>query len=258
MQFSVKERKVLITAAGQGIGAQIARTLHAEGARVHLSDIDGASLDAMCRELPGTTATQADVADPAQVARLTDEADEGLGGFDTLINCAGISGPTCPVEDTPLEEWSATLDINTTGTLLCARSAVRVLKRAGGGSIINMASVAGRLGYPFRSAYSASKWGIIGLTKTWAIELGPHDIRVNAILPGMVEGPRLDKVVRDRAQATGKSEAEVRAQFVSDVSLRRSIAPQEVAAMCVFLLSPQGRSISGQAISLDGNVEVAR
>lgn len=251
-------RHVLVTAAGSGIGAQIARTLLSYGARVHICDRDRGVLDAFCKETPNATASLADVSLEADAERLVAEASAAMGGLDALVNNAGIAGPTAPIEDISLAEWRATYDVNVQGAFLCSRASVPRFKAAGGGSIVNMASVAGRLGYPLRAAYASSKWALIGLTKTLAMELGPSDIRVNAILPGMVTGPRLDNVVAARAHAEGRTEDEVRAGFLSNVSLRRAITPIEVAGLVAYLLSPLGRSLSGQAISLDGNVEIAR
>ncbi|MCO5090883.1 SDR family oxidoreductase [Bosea sp. (in: a-proteobacteria)] len=258
MKLDCTGRRVLVTAAASGIGAEIAKGLAAAGARVHVCDIDEDRIAAFTRSAPGISASVADVSKEDDVARLVQDASRAMGGIDSLINNAGVAGPTSAIEDIGFSDWLSTYAVNVNGTFLCTRAVVPLLKAAGGGSIVNMASVAGRLGYPLRSAYSSSKWAVVGLTKTLAMELGPSDIRVNAILPGMVEGPRLNQVIAARALAKSKSEAEVEAEFLSAVSLRRAVTVQEVAAMVIYLLSPIGRSVSGQAISLDGNVEVAR
>lgn len=258
MNFDCAGRRVLVSAGASGIGAEIARTLAAAGARVHVCDVDADKLAAFGREQPAIGTALCDVANEGAVARMVDAAAENLGGLDALVNNAGISGPTAPIEATDTAAWLRTYDVNVHGTFFCTRAAVPHLRRAGGGSIINVSSVAGRLGFPLRSAYVGSKWGVIGLTKTWAMELGPADIRVNAILPGLVDGPRIRSVIAARAAATGKNEADIEAGFLADISLRRTVKPQEIAALAVYLLSPQGRSVSGQAISLDGNFEVIR
>jgi NAD(P)-dependent dehydrogenase (short-subunit alcohol dehydrogenase family) len=171
------------------------------------------------------------------------------------VNNAGIAGPTAAIEDTSLHEWQQTLDVNLTGAFLCTRSAVPLIKKAKGGSIINISSAAGRHGFPLRSPYSATKFGVIGLTQTWAMELGPSGIRVNAILPGIVEGARQDRVLSAKAETFGISLEAMRQRALERVSLRRMVTAQDIAAQIVFVCSPAGANISGQSLSVDGNVE---
>ena len=178
-----------------------------------------------------------------------------LGGLDALINNAGIAGPTGAVEDIDPAEWRRCIEVDLTGQFLCARRAVPMLKAAGGGSIINMSSAAGKHGYAFRAPYSAAKFGVIGFTQSLAKELGPANIRVNAILPGIIEGPRMTGVIRDRAAQLGVSYDAMEKTYLDRVSLRRMTPPHDVAAMVAFLLSDAGINISGQSISVDGNVE---
>jgi len=178
-----------------------------------------------------------------------------LGGLDALVNNAGIAGPTGGVEDIVPAEWRRCIDVGLTGQLLCARRAVPMLKAAAGGSIVNMSSAAGRHGYAFRTPYSAAKFGVIGFTQSLAKELGPANIRVNAILPGIVEGPRMEGVIRDRAAQLSISETEMEKRYLERISLRRMVSPRDVAATVAFLLSDAGRNISGQSIGVDGNVE---
>ncbi|SPU50261.1 short chain dehydrogenase [Bordetella trematum] len=154
-----------------------------------------------------------------------------------------------------LQAWQATLDVNLTGVFLCARSAVPLLRAAGGGAIVNISSVAGRLGFSLRSPYSASKFGLTGLTQTWAMELGPADIRVNAVLPGLVAGDRAERVISARASAGGLPPEQVRASLVEKVSLRRMTQPEDIANQVAYLCSAEGAIISGQCISVCGNVE---
>jgi NAD(P)-dependent dehydrogenase (short-subunit alcohol dehydrogenase family) len=178
-----------------------------------------------------------------------------FGGLDALINNAGIAGPTGAVEDIDPAEWRRCIDIDLTGQFLCTRRAVPMLKAAGGGSIINMSSAAGRHGYAFRTPYSAAKFGVIGFTQSLAKELGPANIRVNAILPGIIEGPRMTGVIRDRAAQLGVSYDAMEKTYLDRISLRRMTSPHDVATMIAFLLSDAGVNISGQSISVDGNVE---
>ena len=195
MDISLKGLRVVITAGGAGIGRAIARHFVADGARVHVCDVAEGALAETRAALPGIGATLADVSDAAQVDKLFDEAAKHLGGLDVLVNNAGIAGPTAAVEDIAPSDWERTIAINITGQFLCARRAVPLLKVAGGGLIVNTASVAGRLGYPLRTPYAASKWAVVGFTESLAMELGSANIRVNAILPGIVAGPRIERVI---------------------------------------------------------------
>jgi NAD(P)-dependent dehydrogenase (short-subunit alcohol dehydrogenase family) len=193
-----------------------------------------------------------------QVDLVFEDLRQSLGGLDVLINNAGIAGPTAAVEDIDPEGWSRTLVVNITGQFLCARRAVPLLKAAGGGSIINVSSAAGRLGYPLRTPYAASKWAVIGFTKSLAMELGPHDIRVNALLPGIVAGDRMRRVIAARAAAQNVSYDEIAGRYLAQVSLRRMVSYDDLAAMVLFLCSPEGRNISGQSLGVCGNVESLR
>jgi NAD(P)-dependent dehydrogenase (short-subunit alcohol dehydrogenase family) len=186
---------------------------------------------------------------------MFDAISKNLGGLDALINNAGIAGPTGGVDEIDPAEWRRCLEVCLTGQFLCARRAVPMLKSAGGGSIVNMSSAAGRHGYAFRTPYSSAKFGVIGFTQSLAKELGPHNIRVNAILPGVVEGPRMEGVIRARAEQLGISYGEMEKRYLSIVSLRRMVSPNDVAAMVAFILSDAGQNISGQSLGVDGNVE---
>jgi len=172
-----------------------------------------------------------------------------------LVNNAGIAGATAPVEEISIGDWERTIAVDLSGMFYCTRLAVPLLKQAGGGSIINMSSAAGRLGFLLRTPYAAAKWAVVGFTKSLAMELGPSNIRVNAIQPGVVEGERIDRVISAKAKALGKSFDEIRDQMVSKVSLRRMVSPYDIANMALFLATDAGRNVSGQALSVCGNVE---
>ena len=253
MNLTADNLRVIVTAGGSGIGRVIAQTFRDNGARVHVCDIVPEGLDECRRAGIGTT--QADVADPAQVEQLFDEATAGLGGLDLLVNNAGIAGPASAVEAIAIADWDRTIAVNLNGMFYCIRRAVPLLKRAGGGLIINLSSVAGRLGFPFRAPYSASKWAIVGLTETLAMELGPDNIRVNALQPGIVDGERHWRNARRKAELLGISLEEQERRVLSKVSLRRMVSPQDVANMALFLASDLGKNITGQALSVCGNVE---
>ena len=247
--------RVLVTAGASGIGRAIADLLLSEGARVHICDVSDAFLDDFGKVWPQAGRSKADVSSEQDVARLFDDLRAKLGGLDMLVNNAGIAGPTGGVEDIAPGDWRRTIDICLTGQFLCAHHAVPMLKAAGGGAIVNLSSAAGRFGYAFRTPYAAAKWGVIGLTQSLAKELGPANIRVNAILPGIVEGPRMTGVIEARAKQVGVSYAEMEKTYLDRVSLRRMVTAQDVAATVLFLASEAGRNLSGQSIGVDGNVE---
>jgi NAD(P)-dependent dehydrogenase (short-subunit alcohol dehydrogenase family) len=250
---SVKDMRVLVTAGASGIGQAICDTFAAAGARIYICDVDTQALETFSRERPNAGTKVADVSSPEAVASLFDAAEAFLGGLDVLVNNAGITGPTALVENISVEEWDRTIAVDLNSMFYCVRRAVPMLKAAGGGSIINLSSIGGRLGYPLRTPYSAAKWGVVGFTKSLAIELGPANIRVNAIQPGVVEGTRVDRVVEARAQELGLSFDEVKARLVAPISLGRMVSVQDIADMALFLASPSGRSISGQALSVCGD-----
>ena len=253
-ELSARGQRVLVTAGAGGIGRAIVEVLVAAGARVHLCDVDARALEACTAALP-VTGTLADVADEAEVDRLFDEAELALHGLDVLVNNAGIAGPTGAVEEIDPAAWRRCIDVDLTGQFLCARRAVPLLKAANGGAIINMSSAAGRHGYAYRTPYAAAKWGVIGLTQSLAKELGPAGIAVNAILPGIVKGPRIESVIGARAATVGVSYAEMEQQYLEKVSLRRMVGAEDVAHMVLFLVSPLGRNVSGQSLGVCGNVE---
>ncbi|HTU54211.1 MAG TPA: SDR family oxidoreductase [Acetobacteraceae bacterium] len=253
-ELSAEGQRIVVTAGAGGIGLAIVSALVGAGARVHICDVDEAAL-AACGKGLGVGTTRADVSDEAQVDALFDEAARTLGGLDVLVNNAGIAGPTGAVEEIDPAAWRRCIDIDLTGQFLCARRAVPLLKANGSGAIINMSSAAGRHGYPYRTPYSSAKFGVIGFTQSLAKELGPAGIAVNAILPGIVKGPRIESVIRARATQLGLSYAEMEKQYLEKVSLRRMVTAEDVAQMVLFLASPLGRNVSGQSIGVCGNVE---
>ena len=233
----------------------MAETFINEGCRVHVCDIDPGAIDTFLQANPDATATLADVADVAQVERVFAELADRHGRLDILVNNAGIAGPVAHVEDIEPADWDQTIAVNLNGQFYCARRAVPMLKAVRGGSIINISSNAAFSGLPLRAPYSAAKWAVIGFTKTLAMELGPDGIRVNAICPSSVEGPRIDAVIERDAQRRGKSAAEIRDLYLRQSSLRCFIGAEDVANLALFLSSDAGAKISGQALGLDGHTE---
>lgn len=255
MNTAAQGLRVLVTAGASGIGWEIVRTFADAGARVFICDVDGDALDGARAALPEIGGCLADVADPQQVDPMVEAARTFLGGLDVLVNNAGISGPTGAVEAIDIADWNRTIAVDLNGMFYCTRRAVPLIKEQGGGSIINLSSVAGRLGYPLRTPYAAAKWAVVGFTKSLAMELGPANIRVNAIQPGIVEGERIGRVISAKAKALGLSVEQYQGQLLAKVSLRRMVQAADIANMALFLATDAGRNISGQALSVCGNVE---
>jgi len=253
MDLNIRDLRVLVTAGASGIGLATARTFAREGARVHVCDVDAATLDALAATDPGLSCSVCDVADPASVGRLFELVASGMGGLDALVNNAGIAGPTAPCEEVALRDWERTLAVNLTGQFLCAQRAIPMLKASANPSIVNLSSAAGRFGFPNRTPYAASKWGVIGFTKTLSIELGPHGIRVNAICPGSVAGPRIEAVYSSKAALRGVAPEVVRDEMIAKTSLRRMVTADDIANAIVFLASPLGANISGHALPVDAD-----
>lgn len=259
--ISMTPKVAVISAAASGIGLAIARGLSAEGWLVCIGDQDTAAVTGLAKTDPQIVAWHCDVGNPQSVEDFyrsveVELADRGISGIDLLVNNAGVSGPNARLEDQPVSEWQKTIDINLNGTFYMTRCAIPLLRqRAPGASIINMGSNASLFGCPLRGPYVASKWAIIGLTKTLAMELGPEGIRVNAICPGSVEGPRIDRVIAADAATRGLTPEEVAREYKRQSSLRTFARSEDIVAMVSYLVSPAGQRISGQALSIDGHTE---
>jgi NAD(P)-dependent dehydrogenase (short-subunit alcohol dehydrogenase family) len=247
--------RVLVTAGASGICAAVAARFAEQGAQVHVSDVDSDALRDFAAGHPGIGATAADVSQAADVDRLYDEALAALGGLDVVISGAGIAGPVGNVEDIAEEDWRRCLDVNLTGAFLVARRAAPILKRQRGGSIVIISSNYGLWAQRTRSAYVASKWALIGLTKTLAMELGPFGVRANAICPGNVEGERIERVIAAEARAKGMTPQELRALWDQGSSMRTFVTADDVADTILFACSDAGRHICGQALAVDGHTE---
>jgi NAD(P)-dependent dehydrogenase (short-subunit alcohol dehydrogenase family) len=256
MDLDIKGLRVLVTAGAGGIGLAIARRFAAEGARVHTCDVDEMALSALASSDPAITATPCDVSDRSAVQRLFKEALAKLGGLDVLVNNAGVAGPTAKIDEMNPEDWDRCLEISLTGQFNCTRLAVPLLRNSKNASIVNISSAAGRLGFAMRTPYAAAKWGVIGLTKSLSIELGPDNIRVNAILPGLVAGDRQRRVLEAKAQQRGISFAERERTASSYTSIKDYVTPEQIADQILFMCSRRGKTISGQAVSICGDTQM--
>ena len=258
METRLDGKRVILTAGAAGIGRVTLKTFVDAGADVFVCDIDDDALNEVRDNFQNVGVMHADVANTDDVDRLFETALERLGGLDVLLNNAGIAGPTAPVEEVELDDWRQTLDINITGQFLCAKRAVPHIRASGGGSIVNLSSAAGRFGFPLRTPYAASKWAVVGFTKSLAIELGPDKIRVNAICPGAVAGERINRVIKAKAEARGVPFEEMYQHYANTASMQTMVEPQDIANMMLFICSDAGHLVSGQVLGVDGNVEYLR
>ncbi|GAA1140686.1 SDR family oxidoreductase [Ornithinicoccus hortensis] len=249
----IQHSRTVVTGGGSGLGLRIAQVFRDAGADVLVSDISDGAL-ATARD-EGFEVTVCDVSEEAQVEAMVQVAVERLGGLDVLVNNAGMAGPTGPVEGLDSEAWRRTFDVNIHGQFYCVKHALPHLRRSADARIINLSSAAGRLGMAGRSPYSASKWAVVGFTKTLAIELGPDGIAVNAICPGAVDGPRIQAVIEAKAQMLDRPVEEVTALYHGQSSLGRLVTADDIAAAALYLAGPAGRMVSGQALAIDGNTE---
>jgi NAD(P)-dependent dehydrogenase (short-subunit alcohol dehydrogenase family) len=256
MDLRISGLRVLVTAGANGIGRAIARAFVAEGAKVHVCDIDERAVAVLAGSDPAITRSVCDVSDRAGVARLFDEALVELGGLDCLVNNAGIAGPTGRVDEIDPAAWDACLAVDLTGQFNCTRLAVMHLKQSNNASIVNLSSQAGKHGFPLRAPYAAAKWGVIGFTKTLAAELGEFGIRANAICPGLVDGPRIQSVIANKARSLNLSHEQMTARLFSGVSIKDFVDPNDIARQVVFLASPFAKTISGQEISVCGDTRM--
>ena len=251
----IKDLVILITAGASGIGSEIARILSQADAKVIICDNDQETIDKFNKENPTITTFNTDVSNEEQVNLLFKELKEQFGGINCLINNAGISGPSAKLEDTNFKEWQNTLNVNLNGAFLCTKSSIPLFRYAGGGSIINIGSTSSFLGTPLRSSYSATKWGLIGLTKTWAMEYGLENIRINTICPGSVNGERIEQVIDRESKYRNVNPEEIRTAYLNQTSMQVFIDAEEILGMIVYLLSPLAKKITGQMLIIDGHTE---
>jgi NAD(P)-dependent dehydrogenase (short-subunit alcohol dehydrogenase family) len=254
-ESDAKPGTVLVTGAASGIGKATAKRLAETGWNVHICDVSDSSLADVRAELPTIHVSKCDVSDPAQVKDVVAHVLALNGQLDVLINNAGIAGCTAPIESVPDDDWRRTMDVNVNGAFYFLKEVVPGMKQRSNGAIINIASTAALFGYPQRAAYAASKWAMIGMTKTLAMELGPFNIRVNAVCPGSVAGPRIDSVIERDAAHRGLPAEDVRRIYESQVSMRRFVTVEDIAGTCAFLASADAQLVSGQIIAVDGHTE---
>jgi NAD(P)-dependent dehydrogenase (short-subunit alcohol dehydrogenase family) len=256
MPLSLYNKKIIISAGASGIGWSTAKVCLSKGAIVYLCDIDNKSLNKI-RKHPLNNkklfSYEFDASDEYEVSNFFQQVNKKTKKIDALINNVGVAGPTGTIEKLSSEDWERTLKINVISHFYFTKLAIPMLKKNKGGSIINLSSGAGIMGFPLRSPYAASKWAVIGVTKTLAMELGKFKIRVNAICPGTIKGDRMVRVIKDKAKFLKVSKKLIEKEFVSMASMNCWIYEEDIGKMCSFLISSDGERISGQAIPVDGN-----
>ena len=246
------EKRVLITAGASGIGRAIGEAFATAGAQIWVTDIDEAALEQVPK---GWRRSLVNVADEAQMAALFGQVARDWSGIDVLCANAGVAGPTALVENIALEDWKSCVSVNLEGAFLAAKYTIPMMKAQKSGAIVLTSSTAGLNGYPNRAPYASAKWAVIGLMKTLAMELGPFGVRVNAICPGAVEGPRMEGVLEREAAAKGMTRDQVYNGYAMGTSMRSFVTAQDIANMAAFLGRDAARLVSGQTIAVDGHTE---
>ena len=257
-QLKLHNKKIIISAAADGIGWSIAQSCMLNGAIVYITDINNEALDKISKHnlyKKQLFLEKVDASNAKEVENYFNNIKTKVNNIDALINNVGIAGPTGKIEDLNNNDWKKTIDININSHFYFTKFSIPLLKNNNGGSIINLSSTAGLFGFPLRSPYAASKWAIIGMTKTLAIELGEFNIRVNAICPGSVSGDRMKRVIVAKANSLGIKEEILQKEYESMVSLKTFVNKEDIANMAVFLLSENAHKISGQVMTVDGNTE---
>ena len=248
-------RRIVVTAGASGIGRAIAERFLSDGDQVAVCDVDERAVAEFASAWPEAMTAMADVTSETEMAEFLGAVEAAWGGADVVCANAGTGGPAGRIEDLDYGDWQRCVATNLHGSFLTCRWAARVLRAEGAGLIVLTSSTAGIAGYPFRSPYAAAKWALVGLTKTLAMELGPAGVRVNAVCPGAVEGPRMDRVVAMEAAAQGIDEAEVRRSHAAGVSMKTWVTAADVAGTVHFLASDAASKISGQILAVDGHTE---
>ena len=255
---SLKNKKIILSAGASGIGLATAKICLARGATVYLCDLNSNSLNKLNKhplKNKRLFAYLCDASNEYQVSDFFEKIKKKTRKIDALINNVGIAGPTGSLEKLKSKDWENTLHVDVNSHFYFTKKAIPLIKKSKNGSIINISSTAGIFGFPLRSPYAASKWAIIGVTKTLAMELGKFNIRVNAVCPGTIKGDRMKRVIKDKAKFTKVSKKTVEKDFVSMSSMKQWILEEDIGKMCSFLISDDSSKVSGQVISVDGHTE---
>jgi len=255
---TLKNKKIIISAGASGIGWAITKVCVEKGASIYLCDIDSKAINKVKKHSlynKRIFVSETNASDETEVIDFFHKIEKKFRNLDALINNVGIAGPTGTIEKLDSSEWENTLHVNVNSHFYFTKQAIPLLKKSKTSSIINISSGAGIMGFPLRSPYAASKWAVVGMTKTLAMELGKYKIRVNAICPGTIKGDRMKRVIRDKAKFTKISAKNIESDFVSMASMKSWINEEDIGKMCAHLISDEANKISGQIIAVDGNAE---
>ena len=258
MNLTLKNKKIIISAGASGIGWTSAKLFLSRGATVYICDIDKKLLNKTKKHPQNNKklfSYECDASNENQVSNFFKQVSRKTNKIDALVNNVGIAGPTGSLEKLKSQDWENTLHVDVNSHFYFTKNAIPLIKKSKNGSIVNISSTAGILGFPLRSPYAASKWAIIGITKTLAMELGKFNIRVNAVCPGAIKGDRMKRVIKDKAKFTKISRKNIEKDFISMSSMKQWILEDDIGKMCSFLISDDSSKISGQVISVDGHTE---
>jgi len=255
---SLKNKKIIISAGASGIGWATTKICVAKGASVYLCDNDLKAINKVKKHSlynKRIFVSETDASDETEVVDFFHKIKKKFRNLDALINNVGIAGPTGTIEKLDSSEWENTLHVNVNSHFYFTKQAIPLLKKSNNSSIVNISSTAGIMGYPLRSPYAVSKWGVVGLTKTLAMELGKYKIRVNAVCPGTIKGDRMKRVIKAKAKLMKVSKKLIEKDFISMSSLKSWVTEEDIGNACAFLISNEASKISGQVIAVDGNTE---
>jgi len=260
--MKLENRIAIVTGGAKGMGSAITRTLGREGADIMLAARDIGPLEEVAEEVRAmgrrVEAVSVDVTSSEQVSAMVKRTKRAFGGrIDILVNVAGTTGPIeTPVQDIDPEEFLGVLDVNVRGTFLPIKYTLPTMVEQKYGKIVNIGGSSGLRGYKYRTAYSASKWALRGLTRTIALEVGPHNVNVNIVMPGIVHTPRMDKLCKEKAKVRGWTFERVYQEYVEEMCLGRVTEPEDVAEAVLYCSSDESRNMTGQKISVDGGWDV--
>ncbi|MCI0546393.1 MAG: SDR family oxidoreductase [Candidatus Rokubacteria bacterium] len=259
--MKLADRIAIVTGAAKGMGRDICLTLAREGAHLTLAAREAAPLEAVAREVEAlgrrALVSRCDVTDEGAVAAMVGQTREAFGRIDILVNAAGVTGPIeTPVWEIPAEAWDAVFTANVKGTFLPTKHVLPAMIAQKYGKIVNISGTSGLRGYKYRAAYSSSKWAVRGFTRTVALEVGPHNVNVNALHPGIVTGDRMDKLCREKARKRGWTPAQVYQEYEAEMALRRVTSAQDIANAVLFLVSDDSKNMTGQSVTVDGGWDV--
>tara|TARA_B100001175_G_scaffold305382_1_gene302400 strand:+ start:784 stop:1572 length:789 start_codon:yes stop_codon:yes gene_type:complete len=255
---SLRNKKIIISAGASGIGLAITKVCLSRGAYVYLCDINNKYLIKLNKHTllnKRLFIYHCDASNEYHVNDFFEKIKKKVKKIDALINNVGVAGPTSTLEKIKSKDWENTLHVDINSHFYFTKKSIPLIKKSKNGSIINISSTAGILGLPLRSPYAASKWAIIGITKTLAMELGKFNIRVNAICPGTIKGDRMKRVIKDKAKFTKSTIKKIEKEFISMSSMKKWILEEDIGKMCSFLISNDSNKVSGQVISVDGHTE---